>query len=156
MAKKWGRPDPEAAPAPSGTARLSHWNRENGDQAPSASGSRATRTARRIRILLRVFVLFLNLSPIPGFPPSPDDKRFYKMTVEMERAEMTTSDKRDTKLLAAIRAPSTQTLLCNGKYKADVEWKLNIVLPGWPRLHSEFDLKQGQSSFIISSKKFQS
>lgn len=69
---------------------------------------------------------------------------------------MTTSDKRDTKLLSTISAPSTQTVVCNGKYKADVEWKLNIVLPGWPRLHSEFDLKQGQSSFIICSKSFNS
>lgn len=78
------------------------------------------------------------------------------MTVQIERTEMTTSDKRDTKLLSTISAPSTQTVVCNGKYKADVEWKLNIVLPGWPRLHSEFDLKQGQSSFIISSKSFNS
>lgn len=55
--------------------------------------------------------------------------------------------------LSTVSAPSTPSPGCNGKYKADVEWKLNIVLPGWPQLHSELDLKQGQSSFIISSKK---
>lgn len=78
------------------------------------------------------------------------------MTVQIERTEMTTSDKRDTKLLSTVRAPSTQPPACGGKYKADVEWKLNIVLPGWPQPLSELDLKQGQGAFSISSKSFSS
>lgn len=97
-----------------------------------------------------------NLSHAPGFPFSSSDKRFYKMTVQIERTEMTTSDKRDTKLLSTVRAPSTQTPVCGGKYKADVKWKLNIVLSGWPQPLSELDLKQGQSAFIISSESFNS
>lgn len=100
-AEKWARPDPDSSVFSrgfSGTARNLHWNKEK----------------IRIRHHLsqrgkspELLCTFESSSPISlisctfqVFHSAPGDKRFYKMTVQIERTEITTSDKRDAKLFS--------------------------------------------------------
>lgn len=97
-AEKWARPAPDSSVFSRGfsrTARNLHWNKEK-----SGLGTICLRVKRP-----ELLCTFESSSPISlisctfqVFHSAPGDKRFYKMTVQIERTEITTSDKRDAKL----------------------------------------------------------